>query len=229
MFHAWPVVLVALALIALFVTSRRRRRARAPSQAAALGAYLDLTDALAPRGHPLVEHATPREYLRGVSADPAIERAVVDEAEVVQVLHAFDVPRRRDLAFSMVSSVILMAEAGALSLSSSFVLLVIRGRSSAAGGCSCRAGRVRPSPRRPSRFAVGRRRPVERRHRSGGRCGWERPSCSRPCSSSWASRGSPGRSSGRCRSRSAEPHRRCRTSPAAWRTPRCRRQPATAS
>ena len=30
----------------------------------------------------------------------------------VQVLHAFDVPRRRDLAFSMVSSVILMAEAG---------------------------------------------------------------------------------------------------------------------
>ena len=72
-----------LALLALFVTSRRRRRARAPSQAAALGAYLDLTDVLAPRGHPLVEHATPREYLRGVSADPAIERAVVDEAEVV--------------------------------------------------------------------------------------------------------------------------------------------------
>ena len=30
-----------------------------------------------------MEHATPREYLRGVSADPAIERAVVDEAEVV--------------------------------------------------------------------------------------------------------------------------------------------------
>src|SRR4029077_15763629 len=43
----------------------------------------------------------------------------------VQVLHAFDVPRHRDLAFSMVSSVILMAEAGALSLSSSFVLFVI--------------------------------------------------------------------------------------------------------
>ena len=38
---------------------------------------------LAPRGHPLVEHATPREYLRGVSADPAIERAVVVEAELV--------------------------------------------------------------------------------------------------------------------------------------------------
>ena len=57
----------------------------------------------------------------------------VDQARVplaslflwVQVLHAFDVPRRRDLSFSMVSSVILMAEAGALSLSSSFVLFVL--------------------------------------------------------------------------------------------------------
>jgi hypothetical protein len=81
--HVWPVVIAVLTLLALFVSSRRRRRARAPSQAAALGAYLDLTDVLAPRGHPLVEHATPREYLRGVSSDPAIERAVVDEAEVV--------------------------------------------------------------------------------------------------------------------------------------------------
>ena len=43
----------------------------------------------------------------------------------VQVLHAFDVPRRRDLSFSMVSSVILMAEAGALSLSTTFVLFLI--------------------------------------------------------------------------------------------------------
>ena len=81
--HAWPVVVAVLGLIALFATSRRRRRARAPTQAAALGAYLDLTDVLTPRGHPLVEHATPREYLRGVSADPAIERAIVHEAEVV--------------------------------------------------------------------------------------------------------------------------------------------------
>ncbi|MGZ8641540.1 MAG: transglutaminase family protein [Actinomycetota bacterium] len=81
--RAWPVALVMLALAALVVRARRRRRARAPAQAAALGAYLDLTDALAPRGHPLVEHATPREYLRGVSADPAIEREVVVEAELV--------------------------------------------------------------------------------------------------------------------------------------------------
>jgi hypothetical protein len=65
------------------VTARRRRRSRAPTQAAALGAYLDLTTALTPRGHPFVEHATPREYLRRVRADPAIERQVVVEAELV--------------------------------------------------------------------------------------------------------------------------------------------------
>ena len=43
----------------------------------------------------------------------------------MQVLHAFDVPRRRDLAFSMVSSLILMAEAGSLSLSTSFVVFLV--------------------------------------------------------------------------------------------------------
>ncbi|MGZ8637041.1 MAG: transglutaminase TgpA family protein [Actinomycetota bacterium] len=43
----------------------------------------------------------------------------------VQVLHAFDVPRRRDLAFSMTSSLILMAEAGALSLTTSFVWFLL--------------------------------------------------------------------------------------------------------
>jgi len=39
----------------------------------------------------------------------------------VQVLHAFDVPRRRDLAFSMTSSTTLIAAAGALALTTSFV------------------------------------------------------------------------------------------------------------
>jgi protein-glutamine gamma-glutamyltransferase len=62
---------------------RRRRRSRLPTQPVALRAYLDLTQALTPRGHPLMEHATPREYLRRVAADPAIERAVAAEAEVV--------------------------------------------------------------------------------------------------------------------------------------------------
>lgn len=43
----------------------------------------------------------------------------------VQVLHAFDVPRRRDLAFSAVSSLILIAEAGALSFSRGFFLFLV--------------------------------------------------------------------------------------------------------
>ncbi len=59
--------------------------------------------------------------------------ATVDEARLplaslflwVQVLHAFDVPRRRDLAFSTVSSVILMAEAGSLSLDAGFLLFLV--------------------------------------------------------------------------------------------------------
>ena len=59
--------------------------------------------------------------------------ATVDDARLplaslflwVQVLHAFDVPRRRDLAFSTVSSVILMAEAGSLSLDPMFLLFLV--------------------------------------------------------------------------------------------------------
>ncbi len=78
-----PILLGLVGLGVFLVIQRRRRRARRPGQPVALGAYLDLTDALAPRGHPLVEHATPREYLRDVTKDPAIERAIVAEAEVV--------------------------------------------------------------------------------------------------------------------------------------------------
>jgi transglutaminase-like putative cysteine protease len=43
----------------------------------------------------------------------------------VQVLHAFDVPRRRDLAFSMVSSTTLIAVGGALALTSSYLGLLL--------------------------------------------------------------------------------------------------------
>ncbi len=81
--RAWPVVLATSLVAGLALRARRRRRRRAPPQVVALGAYLDLTSVLAPHGHPLVAHATPREYLRGVSADPRIERQVVAEAEVV--------------------------------------------------------------------------------------------------------------------------------------------------
>ena len=78
-----PLIIGVLALLLWALVVRRRRRSRLPTQPLALGAYLDLTRVLASRGHPLVEHVTPREYLRRVSADPAIERAVVAEAEVV--------------------------------------------------------------------------------------------------------------------------------------------------
>jgi transglutaminase-like putative cysteine protease len=59
--------------------------------------------------------------------------ATVDEARLplaslflwVQVLHAFDVPKRRDLAFSIVSSVILMAEAGSLSMDVAYLGVLV--------------------------------------------------------------------------------------------------------
>ena len=76
-------ILGVLGLLMWALITRRRRRSGLPTQPLALGAYLDLTQALASRGHPLMEHATPREYLRRVTADPAIERAVVAEAEVI--------------------------------------------------------------------------------------------------------------------------------------------------
>ncbi len=43
----------------------------------------------------------------------------------VQVLHSFDLPRRRDLAFSVVAAMALMAEAASLSLDESFALFVL--------------------------------------------------------------------------------------------------------
>jgi len=43
----------------------------------------------------------------------------------VQVLHSFDLPMRRDLDFSLISSVILMAFAGSLSISTDFLFLLV--------------------------------------------------------------------------------------------------------
>lgn len=43
----------------------------------------------------------------------------------LQVLHSFDLPARRDLDFSMVSSAIMMAFAGSLSVSSDFLYLLV--------------------------------------------------------------------------------------------------------
>jgi protein-glutamine gamma-glutamyltransferase len=67
-------------------------------------------------------------FFDGVRAATTVDEARAPLATLfiwVQVLHSFDVPRRRDLAFSMVSSLILMAEAGSLSLSTSFVFLLL--------------------------------------------------------------------------------------------------------
>ncbi len=68
------------------------------------------------------------QFLQSVRLAGSVDQARIPLASLflwVQVLHAFDVPRRRDLSFSIVSSVILMAEAGTLSFSTSFALLLI--------------------------------------------------------------------------------------------------------
>jgi protein-glutamine gamma-glutamyltransferase len=56
-------------------------------------------------------------FLQSVRFAQSVDQARIPLASLfvwVQVLHSFDVPRRRDLSFSVVSSLILMAEAGAL-------------------------------------------------------------------------------------------------------------------
>ena len=66
-------------------------------------------------------------FIHGVKAAPSVDDARVALAALflwTQVLHSFDLPRRRDLAFSVVSSLILMAEAGSLSLGSGFALFL---------------------------------------------------------------------------------------------------------
>jgi transglutaminase-like putative cysteine protease len=49
----------------------------------------------------------------------------------VQVLHAFDVPRRRDLSFSMVSSTTLIAVGGALALNTGYLVTLVAWASAA--------------------------------------------------------------------------------------------------
>jgi transglutaminase-like putative cysteine protease len=67
-------------------------------------------------------------FLRRVGGAQTVDEARAPLASLfvwVQVLHAFDVPRRRDLAFSVVSSVILVAEAASLSFSTGFLALLV--------------------------------------------------------------------------------------------------------
>ena len=59
-------------------------------------------------------------FLRAVGGIRTVDEARVPLASLflwVQVLHAFDVPRRRDLSFSVVSSTTLVAAGGAIALS----------------------------------------------------------------------------------------------------------------
>lgn len=62
-------------------------------------------------------------FLREVAGVQSVDDARVALASLflwVQVIHSFDLPRLRDLAFSVGASVVLIAEAGALSLDASF-------------------------------------------------------------------------------------------------------------
>ena len=68
------------------------------------------------------------QFLQRVQAVGSVDEARIPLASLflwVQVLHAFDVPRRRDLAFSVVSSLILIAEAGVLSLTTGFAFFLV--------------------------------------------------------------------------------------------------------
>ena len=68
------------------------------------------------------------QFLSSVRIATTVDQARIPLAALflwVQVLHSFDVPRRRDLSFSMVSSVVLMAEAGALSLTPTLIWFMV--------------------------------------------------------------------------------------------------------
>ena len=132
-------VVVALA-VELGIWAVVTRAAVAPSTAAA-------ALVLAPAGYLLSYHRRYRSnllikaglvigllvamdlFVRTVSTAQTVDAARMPLAALflwVQVLHAFDVPRRRDLAFSMVSSTTLVAAAAVLSLTTGFagILLV---------------------------------------------------------------------------------------------------------
>jgi protein-glutamine gamma-glutamyltransferase len=67
-------------------------------------------------------------FLQRVQGATSVDDARVALASLflwVQVLHGFDVPRPRDLAFSIVASLLLMTEAGSLSLGSSFIVFLL--------------------------------------------------------------------------------------------------------
>ena len=110
---------VATAIAALvfaplgYLVSYRRRAAKGFAIKAALSVALMVAMA---------------QFLGSVRTVTSVDQARLPLAGLflwVQVLHAFDVPRRRDLAFSVVSSVTLVAVGGALSLTTSYLWLLL--------------------------------------------------------------------------------------------------------
>ena len=103
------------------------------------------------------------QFLGEVRGVTSVDQARIPLASLflwVQVLHAFDVPRRRDLAFSMISSLILVAEAGSLSLTTSFVLFLLPWAALSAAWLSLSA---RPRADQITTPVATRRRSPERR------------------------------------------------------------------
>ncbi len=102
------------------------------------------------------------QFLGDVRSVTSFDQARIPLASLflwVQVLHAFDVPRRRDLSFSVVSSLILMAEAGSLSLSTSFGLFVLVWAALAGAWLSLSS---KPSPSQVAAVVAMRRHAPER-------------------------------------------------------------------
>ncbi|MEX0832647.1 MAG: hypothetical protein WD276_02045, partial [Actinomycetota bacterium] len=67
-------------------------------------------------------------FILQVQTANSVDQARADLASLflwVQVIHSFDLPRRRDLSFSIGASLTLMAEAGVLSLSTDFLLFLV--------------------------------------------------------------------------------------------------------
>lgn len=67
-------------------------------------------------------------FIQAVRTAPSVDDARVALASMfmwTQILHSFDLPRRRDLSFSIVASMIVMAEAGSLSLGSGFGFFLV--------------------------------------------------------------------------------------------------------
>ena len=68
------------------------------------------------------------EFLARVRYSTSVDEARVPLASLfvwVQVIHSFDLPRRRDLAFSVAAAVALMAEAASLSMDGGFGLFLV--------------------------------------------------------------------------------------------------------